>query len=109
MAISAPSFQLFDELRAEHKADQELWAVISASDCGMDWRIIDDLITVYGRPFVATSSPLLPSILAHTHDTRLDGADKTLHHLRADFHTPGECGAVRDFMRSCEVCQCNYD
>jgi hypothetical protein len=32
MAISAPSFQLFNDLRAEHKADQALWTTLEADD-----------------------------------------------------------------------------
>jgi hypothetical protein len=32
MAISAPSFQLFNDLRAEQKADQALWTTLEADD-----------------------------------------------------------------------------
>jgi hypothetical protein len=32
---------------------------MEADDCGETWRIIDDIIMVRGRPFVAVTSPLL--------------------------------------------------
>jgi hypothetical protein len=107
MALSAPSFKLSDDLCAEHKADQALWATVSTSDRGKEWGIDDDLITVCSRPVVASASPLLPTILAHAHGARQEGIEKTLHRLHADFHTSGERGVVRGFVRACEVCQSN--
>jgi hypothetical protein len=81
MALSADSFKLFDDLHVEHRADQALRAAVATGDRG--------------------------TILAHAHDTGHKGTEKTLHRLYADFHTPGEHGAVRDFVCTCEVCQRN--
>jgi hypothetical protein len=101
MVVSALSFQLFDDLRVENKEDRALWSVVET------WRIIDSIITVCDRPFIMTTSPLLQSILAHAHDARHEGTEKTLHRLRAGFHIPSMHSLVRDFVRACEVCHWN--
>jgi hypothetical protein len=36
-----------------------------------------------------------------------EGAQKTLHHLRSNFFVPGARIVVRDFVRTCAVCQRN--
>jgi hypothetical protein len=95
MALSAPSFQLFDDLRVEHKADQALWAAVSSGDRGKGWCIVDDLITVRGQPFVAAASPLLLALLAHAHGAGHEGAEKTMHRFRSDFYTLSERDTVR--------------
>jgi hypothetical protein len=41
------------------------------------------------------------------HGVSHEGAKKTLHRLWADFHLPGVCTLVLDFVKSCNVCQQN--
>jgi hypothetical protein len=101
MAISTPSFQLFDDLHTEHKEDLALWSTVEAGDHGEVWHII----TVHGCPFVAATSPLLQAILVHTHGTGHEGTKKILHHLRADFHIPSTRDLVREFVCACKICQ----
>jgi hypothetical protein len=74
---------------------------------GEHWRIIDDLITVHGKVYVRPESPVLASLLAHTHGCDHEGTEKTLHRLRAEFHVSSARALVRDFMRVCTTCQCN--
>jgi hypothetical protein len=71
------------------------------------WCIIDGLITVRDGIFIMETSPLLQIILEHAHGTRHKGTEKTLHHLRADFHIPGVRGLVREFVRAYEICKWN--
>jgi hypothetical protein len=59
MFILTPSFQLFDDLCTEHKEDSMLWSTVEAGDRGEAWCIIDGIIMVCGRPFIAVTSPLL--------------------------------------------------
>jgi hypothetical protein len=67
MAISPPSFRLFDNLHDEHMEDTTFWSAVEAGDHGTAWRIIDGIITLRGRPFITATSPL------H------EGIEKTLH------------------------------
>jgi hypothetical protein len=87
-------------LRAKHKEDSSLWSAVEADDCGETWHIIDDIIMVRGRPFVAVISPLLQSILVHAHGAGHEGTEKTLHRLCVDFHVLGARGLVREFVRA---------
>jgi hypothetical protein len=74
---------------------------------GEHWRIIDGLITTHGKVFVPMESPVLLGLLAHAHGCGHEGTEKTLHRLRADFHVPGACALVRDFVLTCTTCQRN--
>jgi hypothetical protein len=77
MALSAPSFQLFDDIRGEVAADPELQTVVVSRSRGKEWRMIDDLTTVHGRVYVPASSPLLQTILEHANDVGHEGTQKT--------------------------------
>jgi hypothetical protein len=71
------------------------------------WKVVDDLIVTRGKVYVSASSPSVPRILENTHGVGHEGAEKTLHRLRADFHLPGALALVLDFVKSCATCQRN--
>jgi hypothetical protein len=48
-----------------------------------------------------------PMVLEHAHGMGHEGVQKTLHRLCASFITQGDNRLVRDFIRSCAVCQRN--
>jgi hypothetical protein len=65
MALSTPSFQLFDDLRATYMADatltslrQKVWDGLR----GKQWVVVDDLVTHGGRIYVPASSPLVEEL-----------------------------------------------
>ena len=60
-----------------------------------------------GRHFVPNSSSLWQQLLHEAHDAGHEGVQKTLHRLRASFFNAHRHRFVRDFVRSCSVCQRN--
>jgi hypothetical protein len=110
MALSAPSFQLFNDLRIAYMADATLTSLrreVRDGLSGKQWVVVDDLVTRGGRIYVPTSSPLVEELLATVHDAGHEGTQKTLHQLRIDFFVPGAWTIVRDFVRGCATCQKN--
>jgi hypothetical protein len=99
MALSAPSFQLFDDLCAVYTADVTLTYLCQ--------EVVDDLVTRGGRIYVPASSPLVEELLATAHGTGHEGTQKTLHRLRADFFILGARTIVRNFVCGCVTCQKN--
>jgi hypothetical protein len=41
------------------------------------------------------------------HEMGHEGVEKTLHHLRGNFHVPGARRLVQDYVRACTTCQRN--
>jgi hypothetical protein len=65
---------------------------------------MDNLVVVNGWVYIPTGSPSTHTTLLNAHDVGHEGIAKTLHRLRADFHLPGACTTVQDFVRTCLVC-----
>jgi hypothetical protein len=70
MALSAPSFQLFEDLRTTYTIDaaltslrQEVWDGLR----GKQWAVVDDLVTRDGRIYVPTSKSLVEELLTTAH------------------------------------------
>jgi hypothetical protein len=92
MALSAPSFQLFDDLRATYTTDATLTSLrqeVQDELRDKQWAVVDDLVTRGGRIYVLASSLLVKELLATAHGAGHEGTQKTLHRLRADFFVPG--------------------
>jgi hypothetical protein len=73
MALSAPSFQLFDDLHAAYTADVTLTSLrqeVRDGLHGKQWAVVDDLVTRGGRIYVPASSPLVEELLATALDMR---------------------------------------
>uniref|UniRef100_A0A0A9CM28 Integrase catalytic domain-containing protein n=1 Tax=Arundo donax TaxID=35708 RepID=A0A0A9CM28_ARUDO len=108
MALSAPSFTFFDELRATTAADDSLTSARTKAAAGEEgWAVVDGLLTKDGKVFVPQSSGLIDAVLTLAHGLGHEGVQKTLHRLRADFYIVGARRLVSDFVRACEVCQRN--
>lgn len=107
--MSAPTFQLFDDLRVELAASEELGRLgdtISESR-GPEWTMIDGLIHRGCRTYVPASSQYLDAVLQLAHTAGHEGIQKTLHCLCRDFIIDDDQRVVRDFVRSCLKCQQN--
>ena len=62
------------------------------------------------RVCVLAKSDLRQLLMREAHDSALGahfGMDKTLHRMRQIFTWPGMQSDVRDYVRSCDLCQCN--
>jgi hypothetical protein len=92
MALTTPSFQLFDDIQQEFTTEPELRQLeeVVAESCHDTWGITDDLVMIKGHVYLALSSPSLIVTLQHAHGTGHEGAEKTLNLFRADFHVPGD-------------------
>jgi hypothetical protein len=81
MALSIPSFQLFDDIRDEFDKDPDLQALkneVQADSKGDQWKVLDGLITVKGKIYVPASSPTRLTLLDHAHGMGHEGTEKTL-------------------------------
>jgi hypothetical protein len=101
MVILAPTFEIFDDLHQEIKADPEMQKLkeeVAAKGRVATWGVVEGLLSILGCIFVPCSSTSLQALLTSVHGTDHEGTQKTLHRLRADFHVPGTWEVVRDFV-----------
>jgi hypothetical protein len=109
MALSAPQFALFDEVRQEINSDVALSSLRDAIRGGAKpgvWSVVDGLILYKGRVYISQDSSLTPAILELVHGAGHEGVHKALHRLRADFHFPNDKVVVQDFVRACSLEGC---
>jgi hypothetical protein len=105
LALSAPMFQLFDDIRSKLAHDPMLCGLcddVRAGQRGTAWQFTDDLITVVGRVYMPPPSLSVQAALAVVLGAGHEGVEKTLHRLHRDFFVP-----VCDHVRTCAVCQQN--
>ncbi|WVZ89724.1 hypothetical protein U9M48_036089, partial [Paspalum notatum var. saurae] len=109
VAITGPSFQLYDSLRQEGPSNAEwkqLYDQLVAGTLPAPWHMRDGLVLHRNRVFVPAASPSVAQIFAvGTRDWPWRNPEDH-HRIRADFYVPG-CSLVRDFMQACTVCQRN--
>jgi hypothetical protein len=82
-AISAPTFDIMQEIRLACQTDpalKTLYEQIEKGELVAPWSVIDGL--------VPPASSLLHTILEAVHAMGHEGVQKTLHRFRKDFHTP---------------------
>jgi hypothetical protein len=106
-ALSLPTFSIFDELRHELDAFDDLrWRrdAATAGDLSPKWTISDGLLLHDGRVFLPASSPLLQDVLQLTHMVEHEGAQKMLQHLRSEFFIEHNRHVVCDYVRACATC-----
>jgi hypothetical protein len=99
LALSAPSFNLFDDLCHEIDADsslRELRDAVATGARGDAWQVVDGLISVAGPIYISPTSPSLLAVLATSHGSSHEGVERTLHRLRTSFQVPGEGALVCD-------------
>jgi hypothetical protein len=109
-ALSTPTFQLYKELEADcaqNREWQHLHAQIQEGSLGDPWHMRDGLILHGQQIFVPASSPIIPAILESAHSAGHGGIQKTLHRLRTDFFLTKHRALVKDWVRSCVICQKN--
>ncbi|XP_066396122.1 uncharacterized protein [Miscanthus floridulus] len=81
LALSVPSFKLFNELRQELASSDDLRAhrdAVATGDHGDSWHVHGGLILHDGRVFVLGTSALLPDILYLAHTTGHERVQKAL-------------------------------
>ena len=110
LAISGPSFDLFEALRQAAHTDPTLVTFreqLESGELGQPWALVDGVVTFQQRAYVPPASPLLGEVLAAAHDAGHEGIQKSLHRLRWDFHLPQARAALQQYIRACQVCQRN--
>jgi hypothetical protein len=109
-AFSAPSFDLWREMRLQlqqHHEYQEVLEAVTAGRKGPKWVLTDGFITKERRVFVPASTPIVQLLLERAHTAGREGIQRTLHHLCNDFLIPGDKALVKEFVRDCAVCKQN--
>ncbi|WVZ58041.1 hypothetical protein U9M48_008353 [Paspalum notatum var. saurae] len=109
-AVTGPAFDVFDDLRQAANSHPELVALrdqILDGSKREPWSVIDGVVLFKGRTYLPADSPILQAVLTATHDVGHEGAEKTLHRFRRDFHTPRARAIIQDMVRHCIVCQRN--
>ncbi|WVZ53447.1 hypothetical protein U9M48_004387 [Paspalum notatum var. saurae] len=109
-AITGPAFDMFEDLRratATHPALVVLRDQILDGSRGEPWSVVDGVLLFKGRAYLSPDSPILLEILAATHDTGHERAEKTLHRFRRDFHMPSARAIIQDMVHHCITCQQN--
>ena len=91
----------------EDAAAQELYHQLAAGTAPAGWQLVDGLLLYNSRVFIPEGSSLWPQLLRDAHEAGHEGAQKTLHRLRASFYNSRLHRLVRDFVRGCAVCQRN--
>jgi len=105
-AISGPSFDLLDDIRAATSTDEEAERLL---DGGLDapWHTDAGLLLHGKRIFVPAQHDLRQRVLSLVHSAGHEGVQKTLQRLRADFYFPHDRRLVQEFVRACPTCQRN--
>jgi hypothetical protein len=110
MAMSRPSFRLYDDIRAAMALDQEagdLHQQLTSGALDAPWRAEDGLLLHDKRVFILAHGDLRHQVVALAHTPGHEGIQKTLVRLRQDFYFPGDRALMQDFVRSCDTCQRN--
>jgi len=110
LAVSGPSFRLYDDIRAALALDQEageLLQQLSSGALDAPWRAEDGLLLHGKRVFIPAHGDLRPQVVALAHQAVHGVIQKTLVRLRQDFYFPGDRVLVQDYVRSCDTCQRN--
>jgi hypothetical protein len=110
LPLSSPTFELYNELQEELSHLEEatqLKEKIEKGEAAAGWTVLDGLLAHSGRIFVPTTSAIWLTILATAHGAGHEGVQKTLHRLRASFYNTSAAQLVKDFVKSCAVCQRN--
>jgi hypothetical protein len=109
-ALSAPSFQFYDDIRREIEETAALTALrdaITKGEHGDQWSVTYGLIRHSGKVFIPPSSSHLQTALHMAHTAGHEGSQKTLQRLRADFYVERDRQLVCDFVKACTTCQRN--
>lgn len=97
-ALSAPTFELYEVLRAELRADPQALAIrddIQRGTAASEWADVDGMMLFKGKLFIPDASSLWPSLLSHAHDAGHEGVQKSLHRWRASFFNAHALRRVR--------------
>jgi hypothetical protein len=106
--LSSPSFDLFSTLEMEVDSDPQVAAVraqLAEGKASPDWTMADGLLRFEGKVFIPDASTLWPVLLAQAHESGHEGVQKTAHRWRTSFYNSKALQRVREFVRSCAVCQ----
>jgi hypothetical protein len=87
-SMSAPSFELFDTLRAEVATDPQVAQLrdqLAAGTAREGWAETEGLLLFQGKFFIPNASGMWPHLLADAHETGHEGVEKTLHRWRSSY------------------------
>jgi hypothetical protein len=111
LALYSPSFVLFDDLRREMTElddGKHLLEKIDKGEATDKWTTVNNLTIYSERIFMSTTSSLWLAILATAHEAGHEGVHKTLHRLLPSFYNANTTKLIKDYVKSCVVCQSEH-
>jgi hypothetical protein len=105
-AISAPTFELFEDLRLESQTNPQATRIcekLQAGEVQERWSLHEDMLLFKGKIFLPDASSLWPHLLLSAHDSGHEGIEKTLNRLKASFYNQHMLRRVRGYVWGCEV------
>jgi len=96
--------------------DQHWLGIRNALNTGQDYPglqhngIEDEMVTYERRIYIPDSNALKLKVAHQCHDAKVAGhfgRDKTLDLMERNFHWPNMEEWVRNYVRTCDACQCN--
>jgi hypothetical protein len=109
-SLSSPSFILSDQLREEMSVLPQacqLLIQMAEGSAPSRWSEKDGMLMFQGHIFLPDDSTLWLMVLENAHMIGHEGNEKMLHRFHTVFYSPHARRRVRDYMRTCEVCQRN--
>ncbi|XP_038973404.1 uncharacterized protein LOC103699041 [Phoenix dactylifera] len=112
LSISVPHADWWPKLQMEVQQDP-FYASLASKNASHKLILRDGVWFQHGRVFLSPTSTLIPLILADSHSSPIGGhfgTHKTLYRIRQSFIWPKMRQTVKEFLRTCEVCQqCKSD
>jgi hypothetical protein len=105
--LSSPSFDLFSTLQTKADSDPQVAAIrvqLADGKASPEWTMADGLLRFKGKVFIPDASTLWLVLLAQAHESGHEGVQKA-HRWRTSFYNSKALQSVREFVRSCAVCQ----
>lgn len=82
-----------------------LKAELKAGQRPAPWSLISGLVVLQGYLYILPASVVLSELLITAHDDGHEGAQRTLHRLHRDFHSPNIHKVVQDYIRAYVTCK----
>ena len=110
LAVSLPHADWWKELQLEVLQDSFYDQLSTGTPTQLNHQLVkrDGVWFRNGKIFLSPNSPLLQAVIADGHSSSIGGHfgyHKTLAHIQSSFTWPALRNSVKEFLRSCDVCQ----
>lgn len=110
IALSLPVADWWEKLQVEVREDSFYQNISQQESRLQDFQMKDCVYILNGKIFLSTYSFLIPLVLKEFHSSPLGGYfeyEKTISKIRQTFHWAGLNRMVKEFIKTCVICQQN--